>query len=318
MKLQIKGISNVTLLLTLLMFVAACSDSFSNEDLVEKPRFNSKQIEFSFESYDQESKNIIKERVDKVFDSEFLSKLNNKKLIDVKTLGVVGDGVTNNTSKLQEILNSVVVNGGGAIFIPAGVYLTNPLTVYSNTVIYGEGAASVIKLLPQNLEPAEHWAILRMKGTPDNKIRNVHIKNLFIDGNKDKHVGKPGSFHETVTFDWGENSSITNLTIVDTIHNGIQVDGARNILIANNTIINADGWGIHLSDNGEGFERRTEDTLVVNNVVMNSGFRTNRGGIDQNPSSANNIFINNLAKDNSINYEIHNNTRAYKNNISIN
>jgi hypothetical protein len=42
---------------------------------------------------------------------------------NVKSYGAVGDGITDDTAAIQALMNTVVANGGGTIFFPAGVYL---------------------------------------------------------------------------------------------------------------------------------------------------------------------------------------------------
>ena len=64
------------------------------------------------------------------------------KLFDVISagdFGAVGDGVTNNTTALQNAINYVAFIGGGTLYIPNGSYVTGPLTLLANVSIVGSG-----------------------------------------------------------------------------------------------------------------------------------------------------------------------------------
>jgi hypothetical protein len=95
-----------------------------------------------------------------ILDDQFFASLNGVKTINAKEFGAVCDGNTDDTEVFQYALDSIKDKGMGILFIPSGVCLINPLVVHSNTVIYGQGRSSVLKLLPQKLEPNEHRAIL--------------------------------------------------------------------------------------------------------------------------------------------------------------
>jgi hypothetical protein len=59
--------------------------------------------------------------------------------VNVKSFGAKGDGITNDTTSIQNALNSLSVNGGG-IFIPKGTYIiSSVLNVPKNVSIKGAG-----------------------------------------------------------------------------------------------------------------------------------------------------------------------------------
>lgn len=66
----------------------------------------------------------------------------NRTVIDVRTCGAVGDGVTDDSDAFDKAISL-----GAPVYVPAGTYLiTRPLDNSQTVTIYGAGAASKIKL----------------------------------------------------------------------------------------------------------------------------------------------------------------------------
>lgn len=59
--------------------------------------------------------------------------------INVKDYGAVGNGVANDTAAITAAINAANAAGGGVVFFPAGTYMTNTQTLYSNVHILGAG-----------------------------------------------------------------------------------------------------------------------------------------------------------------------------------
>jgi polygalacturonase len=67
------------------------------------------------------------------------------KTFSVADYGAVGDGKTMNTDALQKAISAVDKAGGGTLMVPAGQYLTQPLTLVSNLNLQlAKGAAILI------------------------------------------------------------------------------------------------------------------------------------------------------------------------------
>jgi hypothetical protein len=66
--------------------------------------------------------------------------------VSIKDFGAIGDGVTNDTTAIQNAVNSAY-SSGVDLYIPAGTYLiTSTITLANNSLtMYGEGWSSVIK-----------------------------------------------------------------------------------------------------------------------------------------------------------------------------
>lgn len=104
-------------------------------------------------------------------------KLNLDSIVSVDAFGAVGDGVTDDSTAIQNALNSA--QGGGMVVFPKGTYLiTVPLKFYSNQCLIGKGAtilqgASIDNLLRTYCEP--EW-------TAYNGVHDSVICGLTFDG----------------------------------------------------------------------------------------------------------------------------------------
>ena len=67
---------------------------------------------------------------------------------NVKEYGAVGDGKTADTAALQRAITACVESGGGQVVVPAGTYLTGPLTLGSNLDLHVE-AGAVVQFSPK-------------------------------------------------------------------------------------------------------------------------------------------------------------------------
>lgn len=66
-------------------------------------------------------------------------------VLSVKWRGATGDGVTDDTTAIQNTIDEVSSAGGGIVFFPEGSYLTSsPLTLASNVYLEGVGDSSML------------------------------------------------------------------------------------------------------------------------------------------------------------------------------
>ena len=65
-------------------------------------------------------------------------KVQNKSEINVKDYGAIGNGVTDDTAAIQQVLSSLIK--GGRVYVPMGRYkMSLPLSFQPNTTMYGDG-----------------------------------------------------------------------------------------------------------------------------------------------------------------------------------
>jgi polygalacturonase len=67
---------------------------------------------------------------------------------NILTYGAVGDGVTTNTTAIQNAINDASAAGGGTVEIPTGTYLSGPLALLSNINLQLDTGA-ILRMLPQ-------------------------------------------------------------------------------------------------------------------------------------------------------------------------
>lgn len=104
-------------------------------------------------------------------------------IVNIEKIGCVGDGLTDNTEKLQSIINN---NVGKIIFIPKGTFLiSNTITLPSGSVIMGSGFNSVIKANKNNFDmfKTENFDNLTNTDTHDSAVGNWLLSNFMLDGN---------------------------------------------------------------------------------------------------------------------------------------
>ena len=73
--------------------------------------------------------------------------------ISISDFGGVGDGVTLNTDAFADAIDVLVEHGGGRLTVPAGVWLTGPITLKDNIELHVEPDAVILFSTDRNLYP---------------------------------------------------------------------------------------------------------------------------------------------------------------------
>jgi hypothetical protein len=104
-------------------------------------------------------------------------------VVNVKSFGATGNGVTDDTAAIQAAMTSVA-SLGGTVFFPTGTYIiAAPINVYSNTRVTGEGASSVLKASAAWVAPyTSEYQMLRNVNTLAVVItdENITVDNLLF------------------------------------------------------------------------------------------------------------------------------------------
>lgn len=105
--------------------------------------------------------------------------------INVLARGVVGDGATDDADSLQAIIDEVGAYGGGAIYLPAGVYKIGSELVIDNSYISMFGDLDTDLSGGTVLRSSAASGMLKIEGAfdPGVHIRHVNIAGILFDGN---------------------------------------------------------------------------------------------------------------------------------------
>ena len=109
-------------------------------------------------------------------------------VIDVKTFGVIGDGVTDDTTAIQAANDSIGANGG-VLFFPPGTYIITEGVLIDNnkTVVRGAGIdLSIIKV-------ADSAGNFVNNGVLKIAADSVTVEDITLDGNSDNNTAEDHS-----------------------------------------------------------------------------------------------------------------------------
>lgn len=140
-------------------------------------------------------------------------------------------------------------------------------------------------------------------GSDSNRLENVGVYDLGIDGNLYRHTGDISNRTkgEGINFRWGLNCRAERCRIKDTTGDGIDFDETKYSYALNNIITGVAGWGIHHSNGNVG-------NVIIGNFAENCGHVMalttggGQGGFDSGALSTDLTFLGNTAKDNYRNY----------------
>lgn len=166
--------------------------------------------------------------------------------VSVKDFGATGNGdAVVDTAALV----AAVASGGRAVFFPKGLYLINFVNLPSDTMLWGEGAASVIRT-PQ----AVRCAIGCDSGDPNLFIENITIKDLRLEG----RVVQDGFAEQRHISSW---------------------NGVKNLLIDNCQFIGFQGDGIYIGMGNVGGQVRHNVNVTIRNCFFDGVNKDNRQGV---------------------------------------
>lgn len=108
-------------------------------------------------------------------------------VFNVKAYGAVGDGSTDDTVAIQTTIDAVNSAGGGVVIFPAGTFISQTLTLYSNVNIQGSGESSTVLKLKNNTNASliKGYQFDSLTGTNGlGGISSWSIRDMTLDGNK--------------------------------------------------------------------------------------------------------------------------------------
>jgi hypothetical protein len=166
--------------------------------------------------------------------------------ISVKDFGAVGDGVADDTAAIQ-----AAINAHEMVFFPAGTYYCDGVTLQSNRVLFGEGAASVI-FQPGNA--SLQGLLYANSGSASTYVENITIRDLKVLGD----VVNAGFFE---------------------FRHLIAMNGVKNCLIERCFVEGFLGDGIYIGSGNVGGQERHNVNVTIRDCYIDGINKDNRNGI---------------------------------------
>lgn len=199
--------------------------------------------------------------------------------VNVKDYGAKGDGKTIETKAIYSALNVLYKNGGGELYFPKGVYITNVIDIKPpnkmTIEIVGDAKQSIIK---KNVNDPTPVAVF----FSESREVNYSFSNLSIDGNYSKR-----NRH------WKKTQN--NIVEVHDATNGILIWNADKVMVKGCVIQNVHGSGVavYSSNTLEVYDTQIKNTsdrgiighklqsMITNsNVIKNTGIFTDTYHVD--------------------------------------
>ncbi len=169
--------------------------------------------------------------------------------VSVKDFGAVGDGVADDSAAIQ-----AAVTAAAAVYVPAGTYVVNVVTLDANTELYGDGAASIIKQ-SASFAGNSQGSLYVNSGSAGAQINNVIIRDLRIEG-----------------------TNISTPTFSEFKHL-VSLNGVRNALVENVQFIGFQGDGLYIGSGIVAGDERHNTNVIVRNCFFDGINKENRNGI---------------------------------------
>ena len=179
-------------------------------------------------------------------------------VVNVKDFGAAGNGSTDDTTAIQAAIDYAYTNKKGTVFFPAGVYVSQQLTLKSYVVLQGtvqsDGWAA--------LTAYDFASVIKLKDSTNDDLilveggaKNWGLKDLVIDGNQANNTRGHTLAHYNTGSSKASGGLIDGCKFVEAQDWAIYLVNAHPLNISNNTITN----GLFLSN--------FSDTLVSNNSI---------------------------------------------------
>lgn len=148
-----------------------------------------------------------------------------REFISAKDFGVVGDGVTEDTTAMNAAL---VAASGRVLFLPAGTYLCKQLIIYSGTTLVGEGGGVSIIKAHASLGNIPLIKNATQTGTVDTYAdTDIDIDDVVFDGNTlSGRTAELLSFGKVRRLNLGRGMRVRNIGYI-----GVAVGGCRDVFI---------------------------------------------------------------------------------------
>lgn len=198
----------------------------------------------------------------------------------ITEFGAVGDGVTDDTTAIQDAIDAAFAAGGGTVIVPRGTFIFTTLTLRTNVHIEGtDGEASILKIADHISDQDDDTAYYFLRANAQNNIRLAY---LTFDGNQDTNrpVSEGPNWVADILTITGDNIVVENCRFRDAPDSAIMFAQCTNSRVSACFIDNSPDLGIYYND--------TLGTVALNNLINdNTITRCQFGaiGIKRNASS---------------------------------
>lgn len=200
--------------------------------------------------------------------------------VDVKTFGAKGDGITDDTTAIQNAINYC-----NNLIISSGTYLCNVSITKSNISIKGKNA--ILKSKSSATSP-----IINIYGVQNSYLNNVEIINLDFDGNLQN---QSSSSAHGITYNYVNNINLDTINMVNIYRCCLFFSNATNVNVNNyktygcgdpnsetgcvisemHNVENANFNNVIVDTfHGEGFLIRKSKNIKVNNFKCSNGSKS--------------------------------------------
>jgi polygalacturonase len=184
---------------------------------------------------------------------------------DITHYGAVADGKTLNTSAIARAIEACEADGGGTVYVPAGTFLTGPLQLKSNMLLYIESGATLLFSTDEELYPPvkTRWAgIMCWAHMPlvfGDSLENVTISGRgMLEGQGKAWWDRFNQARDQENYEPQNKIEEQFALLNKDIHGGymewaryqfrppmIQFKNCKNVLIEGITLRNSPFWNIH-------------------------------------------------------------------------
>ena len=197
----------------------------------------------------------------------------------ITSFGAVGDGVTDNTTAIQNTFNYAATNHCTAQ-IPAGTFAYSGNITATGIAVTGTGAASILKAQNTNNEALTlagnggSISNLQMQGTGTTRLTTYQAAMIWINGAQNftvQNVLINGGSCVGIYDAGGQNGLIQNNTVENTLADSItNTNGANNITVKGNRVLNSGDDGVsnnsYVADPDTVHDITVEGNTILNNV----------------------------------------------------
>ena len=190
-----------------------------------------------------------------------------KESINVKYFGVKGDGVTDNTAILQELLDNYE-----SLYFPPGVYIATNLKLNSFNHIHGEGRKSHLK---QKANTNNHFITCKT-----GESHSIKITSIYIDGNRNNQNTDNDGIHIVNSLTEIEYEQlIDHYLVIDNVYvekcsgTGVSIKLTRECKINNLVVRQCKKDGLFFNGSDSSFSNCTISTCDVGYHFFTGGSR---------------------------------------------